>query len=618
MPLEAATAPGAAADSAEPRAVAELLESAAGEAAARGRDDLAARLAAIRARVARTDTVVCVVGEFKQGKSALINALLATDVCPVDDDLATMAVTVVRHGDAAAATVRRREQGRLVDEAIDPAALPDWVTERGNRENHLAVELVEVAIPDPFLEQGVTLVDTPGVGGLNAAHAAATLAFLPVADALVFVTDASAELTAAELEFLAGARAAGRPILVALTKVDMYPQWRRILDINVGRLGLAGLDLRPWPLSSTLRAAARDAGDAGLEADSGYPPFARQLVGDVSRQARSGAVAGGLRELRAVLEQLRDPLAAELEALERPETAERTAADLREVRRRLAGLGGAGARWSARLDDEFEALRARNQFAFQATMRRILRDFQGEIEEVDPGGVWPDLSQRLQHEVASAVRDAFVDATDGAARAQAVVAGLLADEEFELDRAADPIAFDATRLWREGQAFGGVGRTGVVAGFGLLAGAAVGVDMLGMLGALLGTALVGPALLGAALFFGGREVVHERRRLLTERRQQARTFVAEFVDNVRFEVEGRLASLLAELEGQLRAHFAERIEELTRTYSDSAAAIERAAADGRAEAERRATDVRDGLARLAALATRADALEQTAAPAATA
>ena len=71
-------------------------------------------------------------------------------------------------------------------------------------------------IPNPLLEGGLTLVDTPGVGGLNAGHAAATLAFLPSADALVFVTDASAELSGPELEFLASARGAGPPVLVAV------------------------------------------------------------------------------------------------------------------------------------------------------------------------------------------------------------------------------------------------------------------------------------------------------------------------------------------------------------------------------------------------------------------
>ena len=94
--------------------------------------------------------------------------------------------------------------------------------------------------------------DTPGVGGLNAGHAAATLAFLPSADALVFVTDASAELSAAELEFLASARTAGPPVLVTLTKIDMYPEWRRILDIDAGHLAAIGLPEPPTAVSSLL------------------------------------------------------------------------------------------------------------------------------------------------------------------------------------------------------------------------------------------------------------------------------------------------------------------------------------------------------------------------------
>src|SRR5262245_20832841 len=177
----------------DPTSVAAIATEAAGLARLYDRDDLAERLDRIAERLARTDTVVCVVGEFKKGKSALINALLGAPVCPVDDDLATTTVTVVRYADAPAVTVRRREEGRLLVEAVPPDDLPRWVAETDDEPRPAGVEVVEVGLPNPFLARGVALVDTPGVGGLNAAHAAATLAFLPSADALVFVTDASAE-----------------------------------------------------------------------------------------------------------------------------------------------------------------------------------------------------------------------------------------------------------------------------------------------------------------------------------------------------------------------------------------------------------------------------------------
>ena len=104
-----------------------------------------------------------------------------------------------------------------------------------------------------MLAGGLVIVDTPGVGGLGSAHAAGSLAAIAMADAVVFVTDASAELSGPELEFLASARGAGPPVLVAVTKIDMYPEWRRIVDIDVGHLAAIGLVERPFPLSSVLR-----------------------------------------------------------------------------------------------------------------------------------------------------------------------------------------------------------------------------------------------------------------------------------------------------------------------------------------------------------------------------
>ena len=600
----------------DPDMVAGQVEAVLAVASARGREDLVGRLAAVRSRLERSETVICVVGEFKQGKSALINGLLGADVCPVDDDLATMAVTTVRHGDRPTATVHRREAGAAVVETIDPADLASWVTERGNPDNRRNVDGVEVGLPHPLLERGVTLVDTPGIGGLNAAHAAATLAFLPVADALIFVTDASAELTRPELEFLASAVDAGPIVLVALTKIDMYPQWRRILAIDEQRLRDIELRVRPFAVSAALVADARDRADAVPARDSGFAALTEAILGDVTRRARTAAVEGAFREIRTALDQLREPLILERQAVERPEAAARLATDLADVQDRLAALGEAGSHWSVRLDDEFATLRAQVAFTFAGRMRQILRDAQDEIERIDPGRAWNEASGRIQQQVAGAVRTAFLQTTEGAAAIQVGISRLLADEERTWTDDGEPISFDATSLWQEGQAFGGTLRSSVIAGFGLLAGATVGVEMLGMLGALLGTALVGPALLGAALFFGGKEVAGERRRQLTDRRQQARTFVGQFAEDVRFEVDGRLATLSGQLQRDMRVRFGERIGELARTYRETAAAIERTMARSASERDERLRELSRQLGPLEELAARTDALAASATEAA--
>src|SRR6266480_3920725 len=70
--------------------VGRVLALASGRASAAGRADLVARLAAARHRMTTHTVTAAVVGEFKQGKSSLLNALLNVSVCPVDEDLATV------------------------------------------------------------------------------------------------------------------------------------------------------------------------------------------------------------------------------------------------------------------------------------------------------------------------------------------------------------------------------------------------------------------------------------------------------------------------------------------------------------------------------------------------
>src|SRR4051812_15950965 len=53
-----------------------------------GRHDLAERLEARARLLARPSVCVVVAGEFKTGKSSLVNALVGEEVCPVDDHLA--------------------------------------------------------------------------------------------------------------------------------------------------------------------------------------------------------------------------------------------------------------------------------------------------------------------------------------------------------------------------------------------------------------------------------------------------------------------------------------------------------------------------------------------------
>lgn len=576
------------------------------------RADLVVRLDEVAWRVARTETLVCVVGEFKKGKSALVNAILGEAVCPVDDDLATAAVTVVRHDVAPSVTVRRRSDDGVVTESVEPSDVASWVVEGEGAGQRHDVVLVEIGLRHSLLERGIAFVDTPGVGGLNAAHAVATLAFLPIADAIVFVTDASAELTRPELEFLSRAVKAGPPVLVVVTKTDMYPEWRRIVALDRDHLRAAGLLLDPLPVSSALREVARQ-GDPTLEDASGVPTLLETLLGTVSEESARRALSAAASEIALTIGQAREPLATELAALEHPERTRAISERLEAVHDRLAVLSAADAHWSSRLDDGFEELRTRVGFAFQSRLRQCLRDAQDEVDRVDPARCWPDLAGRFQVAVAAIVRDAFVAVTDGAARVADEISGALADAEDDAPRpGAEPVRFDVTSLWGADPEFGAKSRAGPLGQVGLYAGATlfaaslgtVGLEMVGLLGSLLGAAIVGPAVIGVALVRGGREIVGARHRQLADRRHGARSFLDDFVEDVRFEVDGRLRALMGDLQQQMRSHYVQRIGQLRRTNETAIVSLEQAEVQDRDERRARIEELHAAIGALEALRAR--------------
>src|SRR5262249_9184180 len=112
---------------------------------------------------------------------------------------------------------------------------------------------VDVVHPAELLRH-VTLVDTPGVGGLGNAYTDVALDALDQGAGLLFVTDASTALQPGELDFLAQVERRGVPVTFALTKIDSYPEWPAVLsaDQNLVHSHAPGLATACWYAVSTL------------------------------------------------------------------------------------------------------------------------------------------------------------------------------------------------------------------------------------------------------------------------------------------------------------------------------------------------------------------------------
>ena len=230
-----------------------------------------------------------VVGEKKRGKSSLINALIGRPgLLPVDADVATCVHIVVSHGpDGATVVLGGGPEGREV--GLDAIAEYAALDPGARAPEHEDVSQVQVRVPAPLLEGGLELVDTPGVGGLVAGHAALTLATLNRADALVFVLDGSSEITASELAFLERATERIATVVFAITKIDQFPSWEavRARDIELIAHHAPRYADAPWfGVSSRAVADALAAeADGELEeaaqerAASGIDPLSAHLAG---------------------------------------------------------------------------------------------------------------------------------------------------------------------------------------------------------------------------------------------------------------------------------------------------------------------------------------------------
>src|SRR5258708_38137438 len=78
----------------------------------RRRVALTARLSATAARLVDDRVRVLVIGEFKQGKSLLVSALVRARVCPVDDDIATSVPTAVCWAEKPSVTLVKEQPRR--------------------------------------------------------------------------------------------------------------------------------------------------------------------------------------------------------------------------------------------------------------------------------------------------------------------------------------------------------------------------------------------------------------------------------------------------------------------------------------------------------------------------
>ena len=585
-----------------------------------GRPDLAARLAGVRRTLADPAVHIVVAGEFKQGKSSLVNALIGANVCPVDDDVATAVPTYVRFGQQVQAALLfdgdppRREPielddvRRYVAEADRLGNAPAEGNSRGG-ETRARPAGVEVRLPRNLLGSGLVLVDTPGVGGLGSAHGAASLAAISSANAVVFVTDASQELTRSELDFLSQARHLCPTVVCVITKTDFYPAWRRIRELDEQHLR-GRVDVPVITVSSALRSRAVSANDTALNAESGFADLLRFVSEQVGGGAANRMAAEASAEVVAACDQISAQFEAERAALADPEAAQRVIDGLNATKDRVEALRTAAAKWSQTLTDGIADLNSDIDHDLRNRIRHITQEADDAIENVDPADTWGEMEAWLQARVSYEVLANYALLRQRADELSEQVGAHFREASGEVFNELGvynptPVASQARIEHKIELEKMKAGKQAMVA----LRSAYGGALMFTMLSSLAGIAL-GPISIGIGLVMGHKGLRDEKKRQLLTRRTQGKNAMRRYCDEVNFVMSKDSRDTLRRIQRQLRDHYSALAEELNRSNAESLAAATAAAKKNQSERESRLRDIEAELNRLNQLRHHAQAVMQ--------
>ena len=275
-------------------------------------EQVAADARSVAERVSEGRFYVACIGQFKRGKSSVLNALVGDIVLPTGVVPVTTVPTIIRYGSHAAARVRF-EAGGWTD--IPVKTVDEYVSEEKNPENAKHVAALEIFVPSPLLATGMCFVDTPGLGSVFTGNTAATQAFIPHIDAALVVIGADPPLAGEELVLVEAVARHVQDLIITVNKADRTTDAERAAAVAFARRQLEKrLQHSVGPLFEV--SAAEQLEHRGTGRDWGKLVAAlKHLVEGSGRRLIRAACERGVERIS---EQLLVIITEEREALQRP------------------------------------------------------------------------------------------------------------------------------------------------------------------------------------------------------------------------------------------------------------------------------------------------------------
>lgn len=321
-------------------------------------EEIAARLKAMKEELKGRELIIVVVGEARQGKSSLLNAILEElePLFPVDIKVCTNVVTRVRYGKQEIIRViyAASDGEEPVTEEISRDKIADYVSEQGNPENYKNVAMLDISLPSKYLQEGIVLVDTPGIGSLNARHAKTTYSFLPTADLLLFVSSCKSGLSASELDFLQNSYGYCKNILYPVTMKDTNPDFLQIVEDNRTKISqtlqLPKAEIQLVPVSSTNKQISLQSGSALMRKASNFEVLEETLLAMVTKASADQLILPYLWKAQSEMKTVSNQAQVRLAALKDGTVVNGLVKQLDDLTRQLEDLKEDSATWRGNLN----------------------------------------------------------------------------------------------------------------------------------------------------------------------------------------------------------------------------------------------------------------------------
>ncbi|WP_432967887.1 dynamin family protein [Dactylosporangium sp. CA-233914] len=535
---------------------------------------------------------IVVVGETKRGKSSLTNMLIGVpNLSPVDAAVATASYLEFTHNPQHGA--RAYIPGREDPVPIGLGDLRDWGTVLGRMPDGMRPpRRIEVQHSAPLL-QYLTLIDTPGTGGLDSMHAEVAMDAVEKATALLFVVDASSPFSKPEMNFLIEASKKVNFVLFALTKVDAYPGWRKILDDNKGQLQTHAprFASAPWfPVSARLAELAMQMpkeASGELIRESRIAELQHALI-DLASKGHLLQQANVLRSVRSEYIRVDQELGDRMKATDPdPADAERAKQERAQVATRKRTESR---QWSLALSTETQRARVEATSRLRNYVTQLQEQFMEKIDKGGRGGLQElpaeldkalyALSVRLSHDLEFRFRkvgERVLAQVFSPHELQHVLRGLNARLRHAL----------GTKPRREQSGDGAMvvmSSAGMAMMAGRLPGMLGGASALGAVG-LAGAGLVLPVVgIGLGLAAGAYMIF--KRKSMADK-VQARTWLREVLGEARAALSDEIMHRFTDLQYALTLALDEAIERRLKQLDAHIANIDKSLAEDKAERAKR-------------------------------